>query len=69
MADVAGLMAYHMARNPTLAASPAAMKDFLKSNALSGFLKALPSTVAGDPLLLVNNGERIGRGLRQRVLR
>ncbi|KAG8630920.1 hypothetical protein KVT40_000060 [Elsinoe batatas] len=55
---VTGIVAYQMARDPTLAQNPAAMKEWLKNNALKGIVGG--NVLKGDPLLLVNNGVSVG---------
>ncbi len=53
---VTGLMAYLMAKNQTLAGSPAEMKSFLASTALSQVVTTTRPISKGDLGLLVNNG-------------
>lgn len=55
---VTGLLAYAMAGNATLAKSPALMKEWIKSVALSGVVSAAEgrSVVEGDLGLLASNG-------------
>lgn len=53
---VTGLMAYLMAKNQTLADSPAAMKSFLVSSALKRVITTDRKLSKGDLQLLVNNG-------------
>jgi cerevisin len=55
---VAGLMAYLMVQNSTLASDPAAMKQYLRDTALQGQISG-PKAITGDPLLLANNGAMI----------
>jgi len=51
---VAGIMAYLIAQNQTLAQNPAAMKQYLRDTAFQGQLSG--TVIQGDPLLVVNNG-------------
>lgn len=55
---VTGIVAYEMARDPKLAQDPAAMKAWIKNNALKGVVGG--SVLRGDSLLLVNNGVSVG---------
>ncbi|KAK7542715.1 subtilisin-like protease [Phyllosticta citribraziliensis] len=52
---VTGVMAYLMAHNATLGQSPQAMKELLKTTALSDLVSGTASTAAGSTVLL-NNG-------------
>jgi cerevisin len=52
---VAGLMAYLMSANATLAQDPGEMKRYLRQTALGGKLKVSGETMS-EPALLVNNG-------------
>jgi cerevisin len=52
---VTGVMAYLMARDPTLAQDPAKMKQVLKSSGLSNV--ASGTVLQGDAKVLVNNGQ------------
>jgi cerevisin len=51
---VTGLVAYHIARNSSLAQDPAAMKAFVRDSGLKS--KISGSFYQGDPVILVNNG-------------
>ncbi|KAB2574152.1 putative serine protease protein [Lasiodiplodia theobromae] len=53
---VAGLVAYFAVGNANLRQSPAAMKSFVKSGAISGVLTRNSGYVSGGDLVLVNNG-------------
>ena len=52
---VTGIIDYWAAERPDLAQNPAAMKAFLTSTALRGVISGRPN--AGDPMILVNNGQ------------
>ncbi|GAM91450.1 hypothetical protein ANO11243_095000 [Dothideomycetidae sp. 11243] len=51
---VTGIVAYQIANNATLAQNPAAMKQWVRDNALRGLVGG--QVLVGDALLLANNG-------------
>lgn len=55
---ISGLLAYFLAADSSLRSSPATLKSYVKSAALSGKLSAgSANVISGGSLILANNGE------------
>ncbi|KAK7563745.1 peptidase S8/S53 domain-containing protein [Phyllosticta paracitricarpa] len=65
---ISGLLAYFLAADSSLRSSPATLKSYVKSAALSGKLSAGEGNVySGDALILANNGETGSNSLAAEV--